>query len=80
MSTKSSWPLRALKGFGMFWWDFLVGDTPELFVAAVVTIVIIDLVSRVGHHNSLAVWLLPILAVVSFSTSVWRAVSKARKK
>ena len=80
MSSKPSWPVRALKGFGMFWWDFLVVDTPELFVAALVTILVIDLVARVGHHNAVAVWLLPILAVVSFSGSVWRAVNKAKKK
>ncbi|NNN02889.1 MAG: hypothetical protein HKL87_02690 [Acidimicrobiaceae bacterium] len=80
MSTQPSWPVRVLKGFGMFWWDFLVGDTPELFLAAVLTIVIIDLVSRVGHHNAAAVWLLPILAVLALSVSVLRAVSKGKRK
>ena len=24
---------RLLRAFGLFWWDFLVGDTPELAVA-----------------------------------------------
>ena len=33
MSKQSSFPVRVIKGFGMFWWDFLVGDTPEIFVA-----------------------------------------------
>ena len=24
---------RGLKAFGHFWWDFLIGDTPELALA-----------------------------------------------
>ena len=26
---------RGVRAFGLFWWDFLVGDTPELLVAVV---------------------------------------------
>jgi hypothetical protein len=24
---------RTARSFGSFWWDFLIGDTPELFVS-----------------------------------------------
>lgn len=78
MSDKSPLPVRLLKGFGMFWWDFLVGDTPELFVAALVTIGVIALVSHSWHHNTLAVILLPVLATASLSISVVRAAKKAK--
>ena len=28
--TKQALVIRIIKGFAFFWWDFLVGDTPEL--------------------------------------------------
>jgi hypothetical protein len=28
---------KALRAFGHFWWDFLIGDTPELAVATLLT-------------------------------------------
>jgi hypothetical protein len=64
---------RGIKGFGMFWWDFLVGDTPELFVAAVVTLSAIALISVTGHANTAAVIVLPLLAILSLTASVLRA-------
>ena len=37
---------RGLRAFGHFWWDFLVGDTPELAVAtaALVLVAVVGLV------------------------------------
>ncbi len=67
------WPVRLVKGFAMFWWDFLIGDTPELFVAALVTIGVVALLRGVGHQNAAAVIALPVLAVVSLVLSVRRA-------
>jgi hypothetical protein len=71
--------IRLLKGFGMFWWDFLVGDTPEIFVAVLVIIGVIALLSESGHFNAAAVVVLPVLAVAALGTSVWRA-KRATKK
>ena len=50
---------RLVKGFGRFWWDFLVGDTPELFIAALVIIAVTALLSESrslqrGGHRRLA--------------------------
>ena len=36
--SERSWPVRWVVAFGRFWVDFLVGDTPELFVGAVVAV------------------------------------------
>ncbi len=72
--------LRLLKGFAMFWWDFLVGDTPELFVAALVIIGAVALVSEAWHANTLAVIALPVLAIAALTISVKRASDAARKK
>jgi hypothetical protein len=71
--------LRLLRGFGRFWWDFLVGDTPELFVAALVIIGVIALVSERGHFNAAAVVVLPLLAVLALATSLLRAIRASRR-
>ena len=60
---------RALKVFFHFWWDFLVGDTPELFVA---TAVIVAVAYLLRHHHNLAWFLLPILAVLFLVVSAYR--------
>ncbi len=73
-----TWALRMLRGFGRFWWDFLVGDTPEIFLAALVVLGIVALVSLVGHWNALAVVALPLLAILTLGLSIVRA-SRARR-
>jgi ABC-type transport system involved in cytochrome bd biosynthesis fused ATPase/permease subunit len=73
------WLTRTIKGFGMFWWDFLVGDTPEIFVAVLTIIGAIALVSVNGHFNAAAATLLPVLAVLALGASVWRAARSLRK-
>ena len=80
MRRAASFVARVAKGFAMFWWDFLVGDTPELFVAAVVIISTIALVSVAGHLNTAAVLLLPVLAVAALGISVRRAQRAARRR
>ena len=79
MESKPSLPVRLLKGFAMFWWDFLVGDTPELFVAVVFTIGVVALLSLDGHFNAAAAIALPALAVLALTLSLWRASRAARK-
>jgi len=58
-----------IRSFGHFWWDFLVGDTPELFVA-VLAIVGVALLLR--HHHTAAVIVLPVMTVGSLMASVVR--------
>jgi hypothetical protein len=72
--------IRLIKGFGMFWWDFLVGDTPELFVASLVIIGAVALVSEAWHANTTAVIVLPVLAVTALTVSVRRASNSSRRK
>ena len=72
--------LRLLKGFAMFWWDFLVGDTPELFVAVLVIIGAVAFISERWHANTTAVIVLPVLAVVALTLSVKRASDAAKRK
>jgi hypothetical protein len=64
-------PVRWLKAIGRFWWDFLVGDTPELFVA---TLLILGLTVMLAKAvSTTAAWVtMPILVVAALAVSVWR--------
>jgi hypothetical protein len=69
---KSSWPVRVVVGFARFWWDFLVGDTPELFLATVAILAVVALVRLTGE-NALAVTVFPLLTITALGLSLWRA-------
>jgi hypothetical protein len=60
---------RGARALGRFWWDFLVGDTPELFLATA-AIVATALLTR--HHSHIAMVLLPVMAVVFLVASTIR--------
>jgi hypothetical protein len=60
---------RSVRAFGLFWWDFLVGDTPELFVA-VIAIVVLALLLR--HHHNVDIVLLPVVTVLFLMASAFR--------
>jgi len=64
-------------GFGRFWWDFLIGDTPELFVGAVAAVGLVALLCLDHRLRTLAAVILPILVVAVLGGSVWKA-SRAR--
>jgi hypothetical protein len=80
VSERPSVIARLIKGFGRFWWDFLVGDTPELFIAALVIIGVTALLSETGHFNVAAIVVLPVLAVLALAASLLRAVRFSRRK
>jgi hypothetical protein len=80
MTKKRSLPIRLIIGFGRFWWDFLVGDTPEIFLAVVATLVVTAVLSLVMHANMVAGVVLPVLVTLSLATSVARAANVARKR
>jgi hypothetical protein len=61
---------RALRAFGHFWWDFLIGDTPELALA---TGIIVALAFLVSGERVLGVILLPVVAAGFLLLSVLRA-------
>ena len=72
--------VRLVKGFAMFWWDFLVGDTPELFVAALVIIGVVALLSDRAGTTTPSPWRsLPLLAISALAISLRRAQTSARK-
>jgi hypothetical protein len=68
---------RGLRSFGRFWWDFLVGDTPELFVAM---LVLVGVAFALRHDRVAAVILLPVLATVAVVGSAWRGRRRAPRR
>ncbi len=60
---------RVLKAFGRFWWDFLVGDTPELFVAM---LVLVGVAFALRNDRPADIVVLPLLAIAALVTSSWR--------
>ena len=64
-------PLRWLQSFGRFWWRFLVGDTPELFVAVVITVAVTALLAK--NVSTVAAWVtMPVMVVTALVLSVLR--------
>ena len=62
---------RGLRSFGHFWWDFLVGDTPELFIAVLVILGITALLA--ADVSTVAAWVtMPVLVIAALIISVRR--------
>ena len=75
VAAKSPPPLlyRWLRAFGAFWWDFLVGDTPELLIGALVAIGVVALLVKGFSLNAVSVAAFPVLVVLLLGASVYRA-------
>lgn len=78
MSQQPSLLIRLLRGFGQFWWDFLVGDTPELFGATWLVIAVTVLLSHVWHAATLATIVLPALVLGALFLTVSRSTPKKK--
>jgi len=71
---------RYVAAFGHFWWEFLVGDTPELLAGAVIAVCIVALLAHQGAARVLVVGALPVLVIGMLGASVRRAQRMARKE
>ena len=68
--------VRWVRAFGSFWWDFLIGDTPELVVGVVVMLGVLALVClRPGLRTAAAV-AAPVLVAGVLTASVWSAARR----
>ncbi len=68
--------VRAVAAFGAFWWEFLVGDTPELFVGAVVVLGATGALCVDHGARALAAVLLPVALVAVLGLSLVRAARR----
>jgi hypothetical protein len=69
--------VRALRSFGHFWWDFLVGDTPELALA---TGAIVGLAFLLTGERTAGAILLPLMAAAFLLVSTYRGRRRAPGK
>ncbi|HZC33405.1 MAG TPA: hypothetical protein VE640_08985 [Candidatus Bathyarchaeia archaeon] len=65
--------MRYLRAFGAFWYDFLIGDRPELFIGSIVVLALVWLAINVGFSPTAAGGLLTVLVLVLAGLSIWSA-------
>jgi hypothetical protein len=65
-----------LRAFGAFWYDFLVGDRPELFVGSIAALALAWVVIREGLDPAIAGGLLAI----SILTLGWLSLALATRR
>jgi len=74
-AASSRWAPRWLVAFGRFWVEFLIGDTPELFVGVVAAVGLAFAWVAAGSRLAALVWL-PLAVVVVLGASLARAVRR----
>jgi hypothetical protein len=62
--------VRYLVAFGLFWYDFVVGDDWSIAVGVVVAIAAAALLVNTGIN---AFWLVPLAVLGLLAASLWRA-------
>jgi hypothetical protein len=65
--------MKWLAAFGRFWWDFLVGDTPELLIGVLITLGVVALLVKGPSLNAAGVIAFPAIVAVLLGLSVYRA-------
>jgi hypothetical protein len=66
--------MRYLRTFGLFWYDFVVGDDWRVAVGVVATISVAFLAA---HHGARLWWLLPLAVAALLGLSLARATRPA---
>jgi len=65
--------VRYLRAFGAFWYDFLIGDRPELFVGSIIVLGLVWVAINMGMSPTAAGGLLTALILVLAGLSIWSA-------
>jgi hypothetical protein len=65
--------MKQLKSFGLFWWDFVVGDDWRM---AVGVILLLSVSSLIAHHGTPSWWLPPLAVVAVLTYSLARTVRR----
>jgi len=55
--------MQQVRGFGLFWWDFIIGDDPVLAIGVVLVLAL----ARVANHGGLesAAWVIGAVGVMA---------------
>jgi hypothetical protein len=65
--------MASLRRFGAFWYDFLIGDRPELFVGSILVLLAVWIAIQAGLDPVLAGGLLTVLVLALAGLSLWSA-------
>ncbi len=65
--------MRYLGAFGAFWYDFLIGDRPELFVGSIVVLGVVWTAINMGFNPTAGGGLLTVLILLLAGLSIWSA-------
>ena len=65
---------RAAIAFGRFWWTFLIGDTPELFIG---TLLVVGAAGLLRHDRTAGLTVVVAFTVVFLLASTYRGRDKA---
>jgi hypothetical protein len=66
-----------LRAFGLFWYDFIIGDDWTVAAGVVVALAVIAVVSKTSVPSW---WILPVVVLGLLPVSVWRAIRATRRK
>ena len=61
--------IRRVRAFGLFWWDFLVGDSPELALGG---LLILGMAFALHQSIAIAAIAVPVAVILLLGISVWR--------
>ncbi|WP_194918751.1 hypothetical protein [Catenulispora rubra] len=62
-----------LKSFGLFWYDFVIGDDP---LVAVLVVAALAGTAALSTHTTASWWLLPVIVTLALAATLARAVRK----
>jgi hypothetical protein len=65
-----------LRAFGAFWYDFLIGDRPELFIGSIAVLALVWIAINMGLSPTIAGGLLTVLILVLAGLSIWSATRR----
>lgn len=66
-----------VKAFGLFWYDFVVGDDP---LVAVLIVAALGGTAGLSTHTAASWWLLPVVVTLTLAATLGRAVRRGRGK
>ncbi len=69
--------MRHVRAFGLFWWDFVVGDDYRLALGVVV---LLGLTAVLAHAGVSAWWLVPAGVLAMLGLSVFSAARRGRRR
>lgn len=69
--------MRHIRAFGLFWWDFIVGDDYRIALGVIVLLTATALLTRAGVT---VWWLLPLGVVAMLGVSVFSVARRTRQR